>query len=969
MALAKIHQDSCFCPPYVNAFSIASHFTFGQTGLFSSRQEYHVNETMSSEVALVDNKKWHARTEDEVLAFWRTDSKEGLSSQEASNRLQKYGYNEMTVRTKPPWFLKFIDQFKDFMVLVLLAATLISAFLGEYADSVTILIIVVLNAVLGFVQEFRAERSLEMLQKLAAATAKVIRNGVLQQLPARELAPGDIMVIESGDKLAADGRIIEAQNIEADEAALTGESLTVRKVAAMQFEENTALGDRKNMIYAGTIITRGRGKAVVCATGMGTEVGHIAGMLDSTKQEATPLEKRLEHLGKLLVWSCLLICLIVVIVGIVKGESFFLMCMAGISLAVAAIPEGLPAIVTVALALGIQRMIKRNAIIRKLPAVETLGCTTVICSDKTGTLTQNAMTVRKLFTLRNVYDITGDGYGIKGELVLSGKEFSLQEDKALQQCILIGALCNNSILKCNNVGISGLWRGKDDGKWNIEGDPTEGALLVAAAKLGVWRSEVEKTYKRLVEIPFEAEKRRMSVIYEDKTSFMLYTKGAVDTILDICRYVHNGDKEQPLSAELRAKINAANEEMAGKSLRVLAFAYKRINAAEFRFEITEKLEKDMIFAGLIGMVDPPRPEAKRAIEICKEAGIKTVMITGDHPNTAIAIAKELHIFREDVHQSLSGQQLDKLSDDELKKMVNNVTVYARVSPIHKLRIVKALKSCGHVVAMTGDGVNDAPAVREASIGISMGKSGTDVTKEASAMILTDDNFATIVAAVEEGRCIYDNIRKFIRYLLACNLGEVLTMFIAIVVGLPLPLLPVQILWVNLITDGLPAIALGIDTHDPAVMHRPPRSSKESVFSRGLSRKILIRGIQIGASTVLIFALVFLVQDDLELARTMAFVTLVVSQLFHVFDCRSENVSAFEIGLAKNKFLIFTVFCSILMEIAVIYNPFLRDVFQTVSLTVYDWLLVIVISGWAFILNGLKYLLFGKTKKRILYSRT
>jgi Ca2+-transporting ATPase len=924
---------------------------------------------MSSEVALVDNKKWHARTENEVIAFWQTDQKEGLSTQEARNRLQKFGYNEMTAKSKTSWFLKFLEQFKDFMVLILLVATLISAFLGEFADSITILIIVVLNAVLGFVQEYRAEKSLEVLKKLAAATAKVIRNGNLQQLPARDLVPGDIMVIESGDKLAADGRLIEAQNVEADEAALTGESLTVRKTGAAKYEENTSLGDRKNMIYASTIITRGRGKAVVCATGMGTEVGHIAGMLDSTKQEATPLEKRLEHLGKLLVWSCLAICLIVVIVGILKGESFFLMCMAGISLAVAAIPEGLPAIVTVALALGIQRMIKRNAIVRKLPAVETLGCTTVICSDKTGTLTQNAMTARKLFTLSNMYDITGDGYGIKGDFLLNNKVVTTIVDKALEQSLLIGALCNNSILKRGNIGISGLWRGKDEGQWNVEGDPTEGALIVAAAKLGVWRGEIEKMYKRLAEIPFESEKRRMSVVYEDKTSFMLYTKGAVDTILKICSYYHNGEKEEVLTAEIKARINEANDEMAGNSLRVLALAYRRIKTNDFRFEITESLETDMVFAGLIGMIDPPRTEAKRAIEICKEAGIKTVMITGDHPSTALAIAKELNIFKEEVHQSLTGLQLDALSDTDLRKIVNEVTVYARVSPVHKLRIVKALKSCGHIVAMTGDGVNDAPAIREANIGISMGNTGTDVTKEASAMILTDDNFATIVAAVEEGRCIYDNIRKFIRYLLACNLGEVLTMFIAIVIGLPLPLLPVQILWVNLITDGLPAIALGIDAHDPAVMHRPPRSSKESVFSRGLSRKIAMRGLQIGGSTVLIFALVYFVQDDLELARTMAFVTLVVSQLFHVFDCRSENVSAFEIGLSKNKFLIFTVFCSILMELAVIYNPFLRDVFQTVALSIYDWLLIIVISGWAFMLNGFKYLLFRKPKKRILYSRT
>ena len=915
----------------------------------------------------MDIDKWYTRNAQEVITYWQTDQYEGLASGEIKNRLHKFGYNEIVEKQKTAWWKRLLAQFQDFMVLVLLAATLISAFLGEYADAVTILIIVIFNAILGFVQEYRADKSMDALKKMAAPTAHVIRNGILQQIAARELVPGDIMALESGDKIAADARVIDVQNMEVEEAALTGESLPVRKLANKEYDENSSLGDRKNMVYAGTSIVKGRGKSVVCATGMVTEVGRIADMIQDSEHESTPLEQRLESLGRYLVWGCLAICSIVVITGVAKGEPLLLMCMAGISLAVAAIPEGLPAIVTVALALGVQRMIKRNAIIRKLPAVETLGCTTVICSDKTGTLTQNAMTVRKIFTNGSIYEVTGTGYDIKGNFLLNKQEFEPKKDKCLLQCLEISVLCNNSILKHNNVGISGLWRSGAKTGWSIEGDPTEGALVVAAAKANIWRSEVEKHQRRLAENPFESERFRMSVVYEKVNKHVVYVKGAPDVILGLCRYYSKNSGDVVLTDTIKAEILVANEQMTQQAFRVLAVAYRQISKADAD-NVENDLEKELVFAGLIGMIDPPRPEAKTAIALCRQAGIKTVMITGDHPNTAVAIAKELQMFNNDSNQTLTGTELDNLNDEAFAQVINNIIVYSRVSPTHKLRIVRALKRQGHIVAMTGDGVNDAPAIKEADIGIAMGINGTDVTKEAASMVLADDNFATIVAAVEEGRGIYDNIRKFIRYLLSCNLGEVLTMFIASIVGLPLPLLPIQILWVNLVTDGLPAMALGIDPNDHNIMNRQPRNPRESVFSRGLSRKIIARGLQISISTVLVFAGVYFLKNDLAEARTMAFCTLVFTQMFHVFDCRSEIFSVFEIGLFKNKYLLAATGCSVCMQLLVIYHPFMRTVFGTVPLTIGDWVIVLGVSGWTFMIAATRHLLFRRRVSRAVFGR-
>jgi len=911
----------------------------------------------------MDKKKWYTRTSEEAVQFWQTSFTEGLSSAEAKTRLEKFGCNELAEKEKPAWWKRFLAQFQDFMVLVLLGATLISAFLGEYADAITILVIVLMNAVLGFIQEYRAEQSLAALKKLASLTARVVRNSMVQQVPARELVPGDILVLEAGDKLSADGRLIDVHNMEVEEAALTGESTAVRKVADRKFSEDAPLGDRKNMVFSGTNVVRGRGKAVVCATGMATEVGHIADMIQATTEETTPLERRLEHLGKWLVWACLAICLIVVITGVARGESVFLMCMAGISLAVAAIPEGLPAIVTVALALGVQRMIKQHAIIRKLPAVETLGCTTVICSDKTGTLTQNAMTVRQIFADGNHYEVTGSGYDIKGNILLNQQPLDINKNKALQQCLTIGVLCNNSILKQNTIAITGVWRNKTETGWCIEGDPTEGAIIVAAGKAGIWQSEIEKVQKRVTEIPFESERRRMSVVYRDTNSNnILYVKGASDVILELCRYYHTDAGPTTLTKNHIAQINSINEQMTSGALRVLAVAYRRLTPAQAQ-NPDEAIENDLVFAGIIGMIDPPREEVKISIALCREAGIKTVMITGDHKNTAIAIAQELNIYKENQHKTLTGKELDALSESELDAIVNRVTVYARVSPAHKLRIVRALKRQGHIVAMTGDGINDAPAIKEADIGVAMGITGTDVTKEASAMVLADDNFATIVAAVKEGRGIYENIRKFIRYLLACNIGEVLTMFLAALFGLPMPLLPVQILWVNLVTDGLPAMALGVDPSSPNVMQRPPRHPGESVFSRGLSQKIIGRGIQIGLSTLFVFSVIYYMQDDLAVARTAAFATLVYCQMFHVFDCRSEMVTIFELKFMTNRYLLAAVAFSSIMQLSVMYIPFLSAIFSTVPLSVGHWVFILIVSGWTLLVNACKQIFKRRPARR------
>ena len=913
----------------------------------------------------MENKPWYSRAQEDVLDELMVEPEKGLSQEEAKRRLELVGYNQLTQQKPISPLIIFFNQFRDFMVMVLLAATCISGLLGEYADAITIMAIIVLNAFLGFIQEYKAEKSMEALKKLIAPEARVLRSGQETKISAKELVPGDIVILNTGDIIPADLRLLEAYQMEIEESTLTGESVPVKKNSSSIYELNTGLGDRRNMAYMGTIVTRGKGLAVVTDTGMLTEMGQIAGLIQKVSEEQTPLQKRLEQLGKWLVLFCLIIVIIVVLTGILRGEDFYQMILTGVSLAVAAIPEGLPAIVTIALAVGVQKMIKRRAIIRKLPAVETLGCATVICSDKTGTLTQNEMTVRKILISDELLEISGEGYEPRGEFQPLQQKRNKQ---TLELGLKIAALCNNSILKKNNIIIKGLFR-KEENPWQISGDPTEGALLVLAAKGGLWREQLEKKEKRVYEIPFDSERKRMSVVYEDSWGKVkVYTKGAPDVILEKCKYVMWEGRVTPLTKEIKQKILTYNDKMAEEALRVLGLAYKELGQRMNFQENEDSLEENLIFVGLTGMIDPPRPSAIKAIAVCRNAGIKTVMITGDHKITAGAVAKELNILEED-SIVLTGGELDSLSDKKLGEIINKVAVYARVSPKHKLRIVKALKEKGHVVAMTGDGVNDAPAVKEADIGIAMGITGTDVTKEASAMILADDNFATIVSAIEEGRGIYDNIRKFIRYLLSCNVGEVLTMFFAALLALPLPLLPIQILWVNLVTDGLPAMALGVDKGDPDIMERKPRHPKESIFAYGLARRIMVRGSLICVGTLLVFTLGFQLSANLTIARTMAFTTLVFSQLFHVFDCRSERYSIFEIGIFTNMFLVAAVSCSILMHLMVLYLPFFQPIFKTYPLELIHWAVILGVSGGTTLLQSVYRSLKRMYLRHFVYVRS
>lgn len=910
------------------------------------------------------NKVWYQEEVNEVVEHLATDQRHGLTIKEAKRRLDRFGPNTIEKKAAISPVGVFLAQFKDFMVLVLIGATLISGLLGEYVDAITILAIIVINAVLGFVQEYRAEHSLEAIRRLSAPQARVIRGGETMTIEAQNLVPGDLVLLEAGDVVPADGRLVEASALEVEESALTGESLPVKKrTEAIQGDE-VPLGDRVNQVFMGTVITRGRAKEVITATGMATEMGQIAGMLEKTSQEETPLKRRLNQLGQWIVWACLAICAVVVVMGVLRGEPLYQMFLAGVSLAVAAIPEGLPAIVTVCLALGVQRMVKRRAIVKKLPAVETLGCATVICSDKTGTLTQNEMTVRRLYLDGERVEVTGQGYEPHGEFLASGGQPALSA--SLKLMFKAAALCNNARLHRQNLPISGSFRGNHhQHAWSITGDPTEGALLVMAAKGGIWRDSVERDETRLEEIPFESERKRMSVIYEAQGRYIAYTKGAPDVVLGLCgSYLEEGEVK-PLTPQIREQLLEENKLMARDALRVLALAYRELPKATGDPQI---VEADLIFLGLAGMQDPPRPEAIRAVSECQRAGIMPVMITGDHQETALAVAREMGIAGA-ASGVLTGEKLENLSDEQLEEMAEDIAVYARVSPRHKLRIVKALKARGHVVAMTGDGVNDAPAVKEADIGVAMGVSGTDVTREAAAMILADDNFATIVAAIEEGRGIYDNIRKFIRYLLSCNIGEILTMFVAALVGLPLPLVPIQILWVNLVTDGLPAMALGVDSADPEIMLRSPRKPDESVFSQGLGGKILGRGLEIGFDTLLVFVIsLWLGSGNVELARTMAFAALVMLQLFNVFDCRSELHSVFEVGVFTNKFLVFSVALSLLLELAVIYTPALQPVFQTVPLNGLNWALILLISGWRTALSALIHYVWRPLSQHLVYLR-
>jgi Ca2+-transporting ATPase len=870
---------------------------------------------------------WHSKKLRQLTAYWESSQPEGLSKKEAAKRLERIGPNALTQKETLSPFAILLEQFHDFMVLVLIGATVISFSLGEVTDAVTILAIVILNAVLGFFQEYRAERSLAALQELSAPRARVLRGGVETDLPADRVVPGDIVVLEAGDRVPADARLLESVNLACNEAALTGESqASAKEPSSAGLPSETPVGDRTNMVFAGTLITRGHGRALVTATGMQTEMGSIAGMIQETRAGPTPLQRRLDQLGKYLVAACLAVSAVVVFSGLLRGEPLFRMFLTGVSLAVAAIPEGLPAVVTIALAVGVERMIKVNVVVRKLHAVETLGCAQVICADKTGTLTQNKMTVRSVYTGGRMFNRNRAGHFLHNE-----NQVAPELDVDLKRTLVIASLCNNE--DSSSLRTRG-------------GDPTERALLLAAEQGGLNTGRLHRTYPRTGELPFESQRRRMSVVVrldnasqqlfpeghgQQATARALLCKGAPATILDRCTGVAVGTRVKPLTPLEKKELAALNETLASRAERVLAVAYRHGPPGV----LTEAVERQLVFVGFLGMLDPPRPEAKQALQRCRAAGMSAAMITGDQPRTAEAIARELGMLSG--HQRvIDGVELDSMSDNALKAAVHSTSVFARVSPEHKLRLVRCYREQGKVVAMTGDGVNDAPAVREADIGVAMGQSGTDVTREASDMVLTDDNFASIVGAVEEGRGIYDNIRKFIRYLLACNTGEVLVMFLASLFRLPLPLLPIHILFVNLVTDGLPAIALGIDPNLDDVMDRPPRDPAESVFARGLARRIITRGTLIGVSTLVVFSLSLFLGHELARARTMALCTLVLSQLFHVFDCRSETRSILELGIFSNPVMVWAVLSSAAALVGAVYVPALQAVFNTTPLLLSDW---------------------------------
>ena len=866
-----------------------------------------------------------------------TDISAGLSEKEAADRLTRYGPNRLEEKKGISPLTILLAQFKDFIIWVLIGAAVVSGFLQEWVDAFAIVTIVILNAILGFIQEYRAEKSLAALKKLSSPASKVIRQGQHAVISSFELVPGDLIELEAGDNVPADSRIAWlTANFAAQEASLTGESTPVAKTATALKEKEVPLADRANMLYMGTSTASGKARAVVAETGMRTELGKIAGMIQDIKRDSTPLQKKLEQFGKWIVYLCFFIVGLIFVLGLLRGGKVIDMFLTAVSLAVAAIPEGLPAVVTIALALGVQRMVARHAIIRKLPSVETLGCATVICSDKTGTLTKNEMTVQAIYTDGTLFRLTGIGYEPRGEFSIDNRKINPNDHPTLIKTLLCGTLCNGAQLARQNDA------------FKIVGDPTEAAILTAAGKADIWKEKAEKDWRFVTEIPFDSERKEMTIIRQNNDKLVAFVKGAPDILLNDCTKIEMAGAARNLTEKDAKDILNANNLLANDAMRVLGLAYRELDS-ETRDYLPDVIEKDLTFIGLVAMIDPPREEAKKAIADCKNASIKTVMITGDHKNTAVAIAKDLGFFAAD-SVALTGEELDKLTDEELEKHVKKGTVYARVSPEHKLRIVRALKHQGEVAAMTGDGVNDAPAVKEADIGVAMGITGTDVTKEVSDMIITDDNFASIVAAVEEGRGIYDNIRKFIHYLLSCNAGEVLVMFVSSLINWPLPLLPIQILWVNLITDGLPALALGVDPIDPNIMKRPPRPSGQSVITKQTALLILAQGIFIALCSLAAFAFVYFVEDEgIERARTAAFVVLACSQLFHSLNCRSQTESLFKLGILTNAKLVGAAVISFLLQMAVVYLPFFQVVFKTKPLSLVDWIMVVALSSlplWA-----------------------
>lgn len=892
-------------------------------------------------------------------------SEKGLDSGEVEKRLEEYGKNELKEKEKVPIFRLLLSQFKSILIAILIIASIVSAILGEAIDAVVILFTVFLAGILGFVQEYRAEKAIELLKSLTSLEAVVIRNGAEKKIPSTELVPGDILLLQTGDRIPADARLIKEYNIKVDESSLTGESVPVQKTPDV-LPADTPEADRKNMVYAGTAVAYGRGKAVVTTTGMKTSFGELAGLLGTIERSRTPLQESLDKFGRWIGAATLVIVAFVAVLGVFSGFPPIDMFLWGVALAVAAIPEALPAVVTVGLGLGVRRMVKRHALIRKLPSVETLGATDIICTDKTGTLTQNKMTVEGIYVNGTVLKVTGVGYNPEGKFLKGSSEKGDSEkgdsevpedDKNLRVLLLGAALCNDSNFY------------KEEDRWKITGDPTEAALVVAAAKAGLEKSELDQKYPRLAEIPFSSESKRMTTFnkLEDgpgdflDSELVAFSKGAPEVILGSCTKILLNGEIKDLTPEQRQEISEQVKELANQALRVMALSFRPFDEGFSPEKVSsgeipaEKVEEDMVFSGLIGMRDPPREEAKAAIKTCEDAGIKTVMITGDHKVTAAAIARELGILKEN-DLTLTGSELDSLDESEFEARVEKVSVYARVYPAHKLRVVKALKKKGYVVAMTGDGVNDAPALKAADMGIAMGITGTDVSKEASSMILTDDNFASIVSAVEEGRNIFKNIKNFITYGLTAHIGEVLIVLIVILGWQILPLLAVQILWINLITDGLPPMALSVEPPDRGLMKQKPRNVEEGL----ITRREIVAGLGLGgliASQALIL-LVWSLDNGFSISKlqTMVFTLVVFSEMFNAFNWRSDKYSVFSLGLFTNKALVYAVLTTVALQLMVIYVPFLQFAFRTVPLSLSEWGVILALASTTLIsMEIIKYL--------------
>ncbi|MGY5240289.1 cation-translocating P-type ATPase [Clostridium tertium] len=872
---------------------------------------------------------WFNKSSEEIIKELSSNVINGLSSADAKLILEKNGPNKLQGKKKKSTFQLFLSQINDAMIYILLVAAVISAIVGEISDAIIILIVIFVNAIIGVIQESKAEKALEALKSMSTPKALVKRDGSIIEIPSEEVVVGDIVIIDAGRYIPADLRLIESANLKIEESAFTGESVPAEKNSDIINEENDVpIGDQHNMAFMSTLATYGRGTGIVIATGMDTQIGKIAKMLDAEDENTTPLQKKLAQLGKTLGFAAVGISIVMFIVSMFQGRDFLEMFMTSISLAVAAIPEGLPAIVAIVLALGVQRMIKENAIIRKLPSVETLGSVNIICSDKTGTLTINKMTVKKFY-------INGETKNLE-EIDIKNDESKLLVDGMI--------LCNDATSK--------------DGVQT--GDPTEVALIDVGNKINIFKEDLNKAHKRVNEIPFDSDRKLMTTVNTYDKVFNVFTKGAIDSILKISNKILINGEIKDFTKEEKEKVLMASNLMSDDALRVLALGYKVIDTEHVAID---DLEKDLIFVGLMGMIDPPREEVKGSIQVSKNAGIRTIMITGDHKNTAVAIAKELGIAN-DISEAMSGSEIDTYSDEEFTKIVNNYRVFARVSPEHKVKIVKAFKSHGNIVSMTGDGVNDAPSLKAADIGVAMGITGTDVAKGAADMVLTDDNFTTIVSAVEEGRNIFNNIKKSILFLLSCNLGEVVALFVAILLNWAAPLLPIHILWVNLITDSFPALSLGVDPGDKGVMDLPPRNPKESLFAGRMGKLLILNGILIGITTLFAFVLgEYLYPDSLRHAQTMAFVVLSVSQLFYSLSMRNETKSLFQVGVFKNKWLIGSILLGILLQLTIITIPFTATIFKVYSLTLKDWGIVILISLIPFVINEIIKIFFRMKDKK------